>query len=235
MKYKLSVLIIIISLIMGIGCITLGFSYPKNTAFHGFIIVGICVLLGVAVKTMDQLIDEIKIKSYRIWIVPLAIFIPTSMVYLALTEEPVIGMVIGTVIGILVAGKLDHPAYLVSVILFVTLVLIAFALQVITIEVTTVYIIPVAATGSFLDEFGHEKWKSNKKSITFIFKHRFFLKTFAFFGVILGFAQPIHLIGFLCFDIFYDLVETASRHDIIDKKSIHNRPQAEFNEGVNNG
>jgi hypothetical protein len=187
------------------------------------------------VKTMDQLIDEIKIKSYRIWIVPLAIFIPTSMVYLALTEEPVIGMVIGTVIGILVAGKLDHPAYLVSVILFVTLVLIAFALQVITIEVTTVYIIPVAATGSFLDEFGHEKWKSNKKSITFIFKHRFFLKTFAFFGVILGFAQPIHLIGFLCFDIFYDLVETASRHDIIDKKSIHNRPQAEFNEGVNNG
>ncbi|MBE3121668.1 MAG: hypothetical protein IMZ58_05605 [Thermoplasmata archaeon] len=228
MKYKISVFIIIISLIMGIGCISLGFSYPKNIVFHGFTIVGICVLLGVAVKTMDQLIDEIKVKSYRLWIVPLAIFIPTSMAYLALTEEPVIGMVLGTVIGILIAGKLDHPAYVISVILFITLVSIAFVLHIINIEVTTFYIIPVAAAGSFLDEFGHERWKSNKKSITFIFKHRFFLKTFAFFGVIIGFAQPIHFIGFLCFDIFYDLVDTASRYDAVRKKFV----PSEFLTGV---
>lgn len=213
---------------MGIGCISLGFSYPKNIVFHGFTIVGICVLLGVAVKTMDQLIDEIKVKSYRLWIVPLAIFIPTSMAYLALTEEPVIGMVLGTVIGILIAGKLDHPAYVISVILFITLVSIAFVLHLINIEVTTFYIIPVAAAGSFLDEFGHERWKSNKKSITFIFKHRFFLKTFAFFGVIIGFAQPIHFIGFLCFDIFYDLVDTASRYDAVSKKFV----PSEFLTGV---
>ena len=228
MKYKISVFIIIISLITGIGCITLGFSYPKNIVFHGFTIVGICVLLGIAVKTMDQLIDEIKVKSYRLWIVPLAIFIPTSMAYLALTEEPVIGMVLGTVIGILIAGKLDHPAYIISVILFITLVSIAYVLHIINIEVTTYYIIPVAAAGSFLDEFGHERWKSNKKSITFIFKHRFFLKTFAFFGVILGFAQPIHFIGFLCFDIFYDLVDTASRYDAVRKKFV----PSEFLTGV---
>jgi len=227
-KYKISVFIIIISLITGIGCITLGFSYPKNIVFHGFTIVGICVLLGIAVKTMDQLIDEIKVKSYRLWIVPLAIFIPTSMAYLALTEEPVIGMVLGTVIGILIAGKLDHPAYVISVILFITLVSIAYVLHIINIEVTTYYIIPVAAAGSFLDEFGHERWKSNKKSITFIFKHRFFLKTFAFFGVILGFAQPIHFIGFLCFDIFYDLVDTASRYDAVRKKFV----PSEFLTGV---
>jgi len=228
MKYKISVLIILISLIMGIGCITLGFSSPKNIVFHGFAIVGICVLLGVAVKTMDQLIDEIKVKSYRLWIVPLTIFIPTSMAYLALTEEPVIGMVLGTVIGILIAGKLDHPAYVISVILFITMISIAFVFHVIHIEVATFYIIPIAATGSFLDEFGHEHWKSNNKSITFIFKHRFFLKTFAFFGVLLGFAQPIHFIGFLCFDIFYDLVDTASRYDVKSKKFV----PSEFSTGV---
>jgi len=220
MKYKISVLIIIISLIMGIGCITLGFSYPKNIVFHGFTIMGICVLLGIAVKTMDQLIDEIKIKSYRIWIIPLAIFIPSSMAYLALTEAPVVGMVIGTVIGLIIIGKIDHPAYIASIILFITLVFSAYVLHIINIEVTTFYIIPVAAAGSFLDEFGHERWKSNKKSITFIFKHRFFLKTFAFFGVIIGFAQPIHFIGFLCFDIFYDLVDTANRYDVVNKKFV---------------
>jgi len=203
-----------VSFLIGIGFILIGFYYPQNTFFHGFFIVGICILLGIAIKTMDQLIDEIKVKSYKIWIVPLAIFIPTSMVYLAVTEEPVIGMVIGTVIGIVLAGKLDHPAYIASVILFVALVLIAFALQIIKIETTTFYIIPVAAVGSFLDEFGHEKWKSNKKSINFIFEHRFFLKIFAFFGVVLGYAHIVHLIGFLCFDIFYDITETTSRHDI---------------------
>jgi hypothetical protein len=206
-----------ISLIMGIGCIALGFSYPKNIVFHGFTIVGICVLLGVTVKTMDHLIDEIKMKSYRLWIVPLALFIPSSMAYLALTEGPVIGMVIGTVIGLLITRKIDHLAYIASIVLFILLVFFASVIHMITIEVTTFYIIPVAAAGSFLDEFGHEHWKSNKKTITFIFKHRFFLKTFAFFGVILGFAQPIHFIGFLCFDIFYDLIDTAGQYNAISK------------------
>jgi hypothetical protein len=226
MRYKKTVLIIIISLIMGIGLITLGFSSPENIIFHGFILVGICVLLGIAVKTMDQLIDEIKIKSYRLWIVPLMFFIPISMAYLALTEEPVIGMVLGTVIGIVIAGKLDHPAYVISVILFIALISLAFVFHVIHIDVTTVYIIPVAATGSFLDEFGHEHWNSDNRSITFVFKHRFFLKTFAFFGMILGFAQPIHFIGFLCFDIFYDLIDTAQRYDMVNKKLIPSESSA---------
>jgi hypothetical protein len=217
---KKLVFILAISLLLGIGCILVGFSYQENIVFHGFIIVGICVLLGAAVKTMDHLIDEIKMKSYRLWIVPLALFIPSSMVYLALTEGPVIGMVIGTVIGLLLTGKIDHLAYIASIILFTTLVFFAYVSHTITIELPTFYIIPVAAAGSFLDEFGHEHWKSDSKSITFIFRHRFFLKTFAFFGVILGFAQPIHFLGFLCFDIVYDLVDTASRYDAQSKKSV---------------
>ena len=226
---KKLVFILAISFLIGIGCILIGFFYQNNIVFHGFTIVGICVLLGVAVKTMDQLIDEIKIKSYRLWILPLALFIPSSMAYLALTEGPVIGMVIGTVIGLLITGKIDHLAYFVSIVLFIILVFFASVLHMINIEITTFYIIPVAAVGSFLDEFGHEHWKSNKKSVTFIFKHRFFLKMFAFFGVLLGFAQPIHFIGFLCFDIFYDLVDTANRYDVKSKKFVSAElPQAEF-------
>jgi len=214
---KKLVFILTMSFLIGIGCILIGFLYQKNIVFHGLVIVGICILLGAAVKTIDRLIDEIKMKSYRLWIVPLALFIPSSMAYLALTEGPVIGMVIGTVIGLIITGKIDHPAYIASIILFIVLVFSASVLHMIQMEVTTFYIIPVAAAGSFLDEFGHEHWKSNKKSITFVFKHRFFLKTFAFFGVILGFAQPIHFIGFLCFDIFYDLIDTASQYDAISK------------------
>ena len=223
-----------VSSLISVGCILIGILYSREPIFHGFTIVGICILLGIAVKIMDQLIDEIKVKSYRIWIIPLAIFISSSMVYLALTEEPVIGMVIGTAIGILIAGKLDHPAYVVSIILFIGLIITTFLSQVIAIEATTFYIIPVAATGSFLDEFGHERWGNNKKVLTFIFKHRFFLKTFAFIGVVGGFAQPIHLIGFLCFDIFYDLVETAYRHDYIRKKTIPHSSKLGVNIGAKN-
>ena len=178
---------------------------------------------------MDQLIDEIKVKSYRIWIIPLAIFIPTSMAYLALTEEPVIGMVIGTVIGLLIAGKLDHPMYIVSVILFVALIFVAYTLNIITIEVATFYIIPIAAVGSFLDEFGHDKYKYDKIT-KFVFKHRFFLKIFAFLGFALGFAQLVHLIAFLCFDIFYDIIDTAWQNDIIGEKFMSNVSKGRLNE-----
>jgi len=223
-----------ISFLIGIVCILIGFYYYENTIFYGFAIVGICILLGITTKIMDLIIDEIKVKSYRIWIIPLAIFIPSAMAYLALTEEPVVGMVIGAAIGMLVAGKLDHPAYIVSVVLFIVLVFIAFLLQIINIEVTTFYIIPVAVAGSFLDEFGHERWGNNKKVITFIFKHRFFLKTFAFFGVVAGFAQPAHLIGFICFDIFYDLVDTAYRHDDISKKSVSHGSKLGLNKEAKN-
>ena len=223
------------SLIIGAGLTIVGLIDTANAFFHGLLIVGICILLGVAVKIMDELIDENSFKPYRLWIIPLALFIPTSMVYLALTEGPVIGMVIGTVIGILIAGKLDHPAYIVSVLLFIVLVLIAFVSQVIQIEVTTLYIIPVAAAGSFLDEFGHEKWTGANKAITFLFQHRFFLKIFAFFGVFLGLALPIHLIGFLCFDVCYDLVAVASHHDFSQKNSPQMSPLTGVQGGVNHG
>ena len=226
---KKIVSILTLSSIIGVGCILVGFYYPKNNVFNGLILVGLCILLGLAVKIMDQLIDEIKDRSYRMWIIPLAIFIPASMAYLALTEEPVVGMVIGTAIGLLIAGKLDHPMYLVSVILFVILIFIAVVLHIVDIEVTAFYIIPVAAMGSFLDELGHDKWKSGKIT-KFVFKHRFFLKAFAFIGFILGFAHLIHLIGFLCFDIFYDLVDTAWQNNIIGEKFMPNVSEGRLNE-----
>jgi len=180
--------IITLSSITGVILIILGFSYPGSNVLNGLALVGICILLGTAVKITDQLIDEIKHRSSKILIVSLGIFIPTAMAYLALTEEPVVGMVIGAAIGLLIAGKLDHPMYIVSVILFIVLIFVAYLMQIINVEVTMFYIIPVAAAGSFLDEFGHDKYQ-NGKITKFVFKHRFFLKIFAFLGFILGFAQ----------------------------------------------
>jgi len=208
---------------MSVVLVILEFSYPENNVFNGFIVVGLCILLGITVKVMDQLIDEIKRSSSKILIVPFGIFIPTAMVYLALTEEPVIGMVIGAVIGLLIAGKLDHPMYIVSVVIFIALIFVVYIIHIIAIEATTFYIIPVAAIGSFLDEYGHDRY-DDWKIAKFVFKHRFFLKIFAFLGFVLGFAQLAHLIGFLCFDIFYDLVDVAWQRDTTSKKFMLNVP-----------
>ena len=218
---KSIVSIIALSSILGVVFVILEFFSPENSMFNGFIVVGLCILLGITVKVMDQLIDEIKHSSSKILIVPFGIFIPTAMAYLALTEEPVVGMVIGAVIGLLIAGKLDHPMYIVSVVLFITLIFMVYIMHIITIEITTFYIIPVAAAGSFLDEFGHDKYQ-NGKIIKFVFKHRIFLKIFAFLGFILSFAQLVHLIGFLCFDIFYDLVDIAWQRNITSEKFMLN-------------
>ena len=203
-------IIFILPLSILLGALFILLSFFLETSFsNGFIVVGLCILLGLAVKMMDILIDEIKVKSYKIWIIPLGIFIPVSMAYLALTEEPVIGMVIGAAIGLLLAAKLDHIMYKVSVVLFVILIIIGYTFKIINVETTTFYIIPIAAIGSFLDEFGHERWKSNKKIIMFILNHRFFLKSCAALGFILGYANLFHLIGFLCFDIFYDITDSV--------------------------
>jgi len=217
---KKIVAILILASIIGIGFTLLGLYNSQDNIINGFTVIGLCILLGLAVKTMDLLIDEVKVKSYKIWIIPLGIFIPTSMVYLALTEEPVIGMVIGAALGLLIAGKLDHPMYKVSVILFVILIIIIFWLNMLDIKTTTFYIIPVAAIGSFLDEVGHEKWKGNQNIIKFMFKHRFFLKSFAFLGFVLSFANIFHLLGFLCFDIFYDITDLAFQNTKVSKKTI---------------
>lgn len=229
---KKLIFILALSSLIGFGSFLIGLLYSDDTYLYGFTIVGICTLLGITIKTMDQLIDKKKVKSNRIWIILMTIFITVAMTYLALTEEPVIGMVIGTVIGLMIAGKLDHSAYLVITLLFIALIFVAYLMQIIHVELTTFIIIPVAATGSFLDEFVHERWQSNNWIITFIFKHRFFLKVFALLGVLVEFAQPIHFIGFLCFDIFYDIIGTAYRYDNKAKKQISNSIKTNINKRV---
>jgi hypothetical protein len=211
MRHILSV--ITLFALFSIFLVTLGLINPDNTIFTWCIVVGLCILLGIAIKLMDILIDEVKNRNYKFLIIPLAVFIPTAMAYLALSEEPVVGMVLGTVIGLLLAGKLDHPMYIVSVVFFIIFIFIANIMSFTSLEITTIYIIPVAATGSFLDEFGHEKYDRGD-ILSFMFKHRFFLKIFAFLGFLLGFAQLVHLIGFLCFDLLYDILESAWQSDI---------------------
>ena len=178
---------------------------------NDLILIGICLILGFLVKFTDQLIDDNSMKKFRYLILPFAIAISLLMIYLTKDNGPVFGMVIGTAFGLLVAGKLDHPAYIVSVICFIGVMVLLINFDIIDLSKKSYYLIPLAFCGAFGDEFGHEKVTTNiekkNKIITLFFKHRFALKTAAVVAVIISWAEIIHLIGFLCFDLGYEIVD----------------------------
>ena len=178
---------------------------------NDLILIGICLILGFLVKFTDQLIDDNSMKKFRYLILPFAITISLLMIYLTKDNGPVFGMVIGTAMGLLVAGKLDHPAYIVSVICFIGVMVLLINFDIIDLSKKLYYLIPLAFCGAFGDEFGHEKVTTNiekkNKIITLFFKHRFALKTAAVVAVIISWAEIIHLIGFLCFDLGYEIVD----------------------------
>ncbi len=174
-------------------------------------LVGFCILLGFLIKGTDEFIDNPKLKRYRILIFPFAFAIPLIMIYLAYIHDPVFGMVLGTALGLLLTGKIDHPGFILSFLMFIVLVLLLVLYGGLSIAMSSVYIIPLAFAGSYLDEFGHERTsgKEASKAIKWFFEHRFALKTAAVIGTVIGLAQPVHLIAFLCFDIAYDITASA--------------------------
>ena len=172
------------------------------------ILIGLCIFLGLDVKLIDQLIDDESMIRYRRLTFPLAILIPILMGYLAIIHDPVFGMVLGTALGLLLSGKLDHPAFVMAAVGFIVVMSAFVILFNIDIATTSLYLIPLAAFGAFGDEFGHEKVSAASHSIVirFFFEHRFLLKIIALISVLIDFAEPIHLLGFLCWDISYDVV-----------------------------
>jgi hypothetical protein len=176
----------------------------------GFGLVGFCILLGLLIKSTDQLIDDARLYEFRFLIFPFAIAIPLIVGYLAYLHDPVFGMVLGTALGLILTGKIDHPAFVVGIFGFIVIIVTLTIMGTLEIADTSIYIIPFAFIGCYTDEIGHEKMseKTQPKYLKFFFEHRFALKVAATICTVIGFAQFIHLIAFFCFDITYDV--TAS-------------------------
>lgn len=190
--------------ILGIGISAYGFLAGDDHV----ILVGLCIVLGLDVKLMDQLIDDPAMKRYRRLAFPLAVPIPLLMGYLATIHDPVFGMVMGTALGLLISGKLDHPAFIMAAVGFVVAMAVFVLAFDIGIAATSYTLIPVAALAGAGDEIGHERTWGGARSrrIRWIFDHRPLLKVVAVISVLIGFADPIHLAGFLCWDLSYDAV-----------------------------
>ena len=192
-----------------LGAIGISISiYGIHLSNENVTLIGLCIILGLDVKLIDQLIDDESMRPYRKFAFPLAILIPLLMGYLATIHDPVFGMVMGTAIGLLLSGKLDHPVFIMAAMGFIGAMSVFIIVFHVDIASTTIYLIPMAAFGAYGDEFGHERIGKGTYPtwIKFFFEHRFLLKTVAALSVLIGFADPIHLAGFLCWDLTYDAV-----------------------------
>jgi len=169
------------------------------------ILIGSCALLGILIKATDQLID-LRGGRKKKEIFLMAAAIPLIMGYLAFRYDPVFGMVVGAGLGLLFSGKFDHPGYYLSFFGFLAVIfIISFAFDM-KFQEETYYLIPMALAGSFLDEYIHEKTAKKQDAVHTFFDHRPLLKITAFIATILGFAEAVHLVGFLFFDVAYDVV-----------------------------
>jgi len=169
------------------------------------ILIGSCGLLGFLVKSTDQLID-LEASKQKKEIFLMAGAIPIIMGYLAFRYDPVFGMVVGTGLGLLFSGKFDHPGYYLSFFGFLAVIfIIAFAFDM-EFSREPFYLIPMALVGSFLDEHIHEKTATKQDAVHTFFDHRPLLKITALVATIIGFAELVHLVGFLFFDLLYDTV-----------------------------
>lgn len=186
--------------LLGCGLTVAGLLMPSSAV----VLLGLCILLAVCVKGMDQAIDLETMSSRRWMAYPLAAGVPLITVYLATVQDPVFGMVLGTAIGLLAAGKWNHPAFFVAGIGFVALMLSAVVALRIDIALTSYYLIPMAAAGNYLDEFLHERIPASHGPPGRFAEHRPVLKIVALTAVLAGFAGWIHLAGFLAFDLAYD-------------------------------
>jgi hypothetical protein len=204
-------IILILFAIIGLIVTGTGFLWVNDDVT----LIGLCIILGLDVKFIDQLIDDDTMKPHRKFAIPLALLIPILMGYLATIHDPVFGMVLGTAAGLLLAGKLDHPAFLIAAVGFMCGMIAFVVIRDISIATTSYYLIPMAAFGSYGDEFGHERIRHGNfpNWVVQFFEHRFLLKSVAAFSVLIGFADMIHLIGFLCWDATYDSVAYVWKMD----------------------
>lgn len=176
--------------------------------YSGATLVGLCILLGMLIKGLDQLIDVPGFRKFRYLIPPMAAAIPLIIGYLAYVHDPVFGMVIGTALGLILTKKIDHPGFVVSIVGFIGIMVLLVVLGSLEVATTSIYIIPFAFIGCYADEVGHEMMssKNRPRSVKFFFEHRFALKVAAVICTLLEFALPIHLVAFICFDIAYDII-----------------------------
>lgn len=152
-------------------------------------------LSGVTLKTADVLGERGK-NSRSFLSAAISAFL-----FGLLTSESVFSasLILGIIIGVTLSKKVDRPNMVFGLIL--TLVFAVYF----GVQTPTLWLLTGVAFFTFIDEVGHEKHRQKKGVPAFFFQYRLSLKLAMIFLTLCAQIQALHLMGFLCFDLCYDL------------------------------
>lgn len=113
-------------------------------------------------------------------------------------------IVLGIIVGVTLAGKIDQLNLMIGLGLSLTMaVLLGF-------NSPEIPLLAVIAAASLKDEVGHDRFAS-RRILTRFFHFRMVLKTTMILLAVLNWIDLVHMLGFFCFDLSYDITELLLR------------------------
>lgn len=152
-------------------------------------------LAGLSLKIADYLGEKgLKLKAY------LASTISAFLFWILIKNDPQSSTIIcSIIIGCLLSLKVDKPNLLLGLILILALsIFLGFSTPVF-------WLLLILTLVVILDEFTHEKF-AQKRGFSIFFRFRMFLKIAVIILFLVNFLSLTHLLGFLLFDLSYDLL-----------------------------
>ena len=120
-----------------------------------------------------------------------------TLIYLGVEES---SYVLGIVLGVALGGKINRPNLLAG------LLTVAMSALIFGLALPHLWLLAVVAALSFLDEVGHDRLASRTGLVGLLFRYRVGLKVGTILLAISGLVLVTTAVGFLCFDLSYDVV-----------------------------
>ena len=167
-------------------------------------------LAGFFMKISDDAQDEKKNTGLAVFTGLICVL---AIGYLSVTSSDAATIFIGILVGTLLAGKVDRVAHVITLIIFLS-ILVIFGIPSVGIAALVICI-----AAAYLDEMGNDaSWLREKRKLNLFFKYRFALKLAVLFLAMGGllhylnpkfagiiFFQPETFIYFLLFDLAYEV------------------------------
>ena len=160
---------------------------------------GILVLLftlsGVSLKLADFYGEQDR--SYLGYV---AAIITAGCMGLLISDSPIASsVVLGIIIGVILAGKLDRRNLMFGLCLtLVTSVILGF-------DYPDLRLLAIIGVASWVDEVTHDRFASRRGMSTRLFRFRIGLKIVLIVLTVLNWVEIVYTIGFFCFDVSYDV------------------------------
>ncbi len=131
-----------------------------------------------------------------------------------MTESAVsASIILGLLLGVTASRKVDRPNLVVGLTVTVVVALL------LGVQPPQLGLVVVVAVTSAVDEWGHDARAGTSGAVAFFFRHRCALKLVMSLLAVLGGIPILYLMGFLAFDVAYDLV-----HRVLEKIGADDAP-----------